>query len=127
MKYLSLDKITEAREYIKNNVNNPDTFSGLMLLIYCGKKEIENYYLESDMSKFSKLVDAAFYLNEYSEQYPVNTWYSLFSSKWIDIILSQSLSDKKISIIPLFISFFWYEDIAEFKKNITKFRGFSNG
>ena len=122
MKYLSLDKITEAREYIKNNVNNPDTFSGLMLLIYCGKKEIENYYLESDMSKFSKLVDAAFYLNEYSEQYPVNTWYSLFSSKWIDIILSQSLSDKKISIIPLFISFFWYEDIAEFKKNITKFK-----
>jgi hypothetical protein len=63
MSYINYRNIINCRNYVNGNVKNADTFAGLIILLISGKLTTpSNRYLISDMSKFSEIVDNAFYL-----------------------------------------------------------------
>ena len=109
MPYISIERIITARDYINDNVNKPETFSGLIFFLLSVKnKKLDGRYLEADMVKFCDFADKAFYLKDIQQNYSSKTWYALLSSDWLQSILTVYLKGKKLKVNNLLISLFWY-------------------
>lgn len=126
MPYISIERIITARDYINDNVNKPETFSGLIFFLLSVKnKKLDGRYLEADMAKFCDFADKAFYLKDIQQNYASKTWYALLSSDWLQSVLTFYLKGKKLKVNNLLISLFWYLEyesldklVEEFKRNI---------
>lgn len=109
MSCISIERLINARDYINENVNKPETFSGLIFFLLSVKnRELDGHYLEADMAKFCDFVDKAFYLKDIPQNYPTKSWYAFLSQDWKEQILDEYLRGEKILVNDLVISLFWY-------------------
>lgn len=123
MPYISIERIITARDYINDNVNKPETFSGLIFFLLSVKnKKLDGRYLEADMAKFCDFVDKAFYLKDIQQNYSSKTWYALLSSDWLQSILTVYLKGKKLKVNNLLISLFWYRECDSLDKLVEEFK-----
>ena len=110
MGYISLENLVEAREQINHKVKKADTFSGLMLFLFCVcTSERNGTYIRSDMRMFSEYADKAFCLSPNTFSYSEKQWYALLTNDWFIQIKSYFLNDEKLSLKDLMYSLFWYE------------------
>lgn len=114
MAYLALDKITEARSYVEENIKKPDTFMGLVLFLVCVVERKRNgSYLKSDMKRFSEFADDAFYLSETRSSYSDKYWFALLTNDWVDQVKDYFLKGNKVSANKIMQSLFWLDSFSE--------------
>lgn len=113
--YISIESLLESRNLVRENINKPDTFVGIILLLLCSNK-IQDFYYCADMSYFSNLANSAFTLKEMPLRRNDKNWYALFTPYWANRTLKTFLKGKTINIYILLSTVFWYQD----KNFITK-------
>lgn len=125
MGYISFEKLVEARGKINHKVRKADTFSGLMLFLFCVcNSERNGTYIKSDMRMFSEYADKAFCLSTNTVSYSEKYWYALLTNDWFVQIKSYFLNDEKLSLKDLMYSLFWYETetkIYQILENIPEY------
>lgn len=120
MTYLSLDKIREARAYVEQNINKPDTFMGLVLFLICVvERKRSGSYLKSDMKRFSELADNAFYLSDEQSSYSDKYWFALLTNDWVDQVKGYFLKGNTVSANKVMQSLFWLDSFAELKSKAS--------
>jgi hypothetical protein len=119
MGYIEINSIIEARKYVKDNINKPDTFMGLIMFLMCVIDRKRNgSYLITDMKKFSMFADNAFYLSDPPNNYPERYWYALLTNDWIDQVKINFLRNKTVSAKFVFQSLFWQDSVEETKSRM---------
>lgn len=125
MGYISFENLVEARKNISHKVKKADTFSGLMLFLFCVcNSERNGTYIKSDMKRFSEYADKAFCLSPSTVSYSEKYWYALLTNDWFIQIKSYFLNDEKLSLKDLMYSLFWYETetkIYQILENIPEY------
>ncbi|WP_180963798.1 McrB family protein [Oligella urethralis] len=120
MKYLALDKVLEAREYIEKNIKKPDTFMGLVLFLLCVVERKRNgFYLKSNMKKFSEFADDAFYLSDTKSDYSDKYWFALLTNDWVEQVRDYFLKGNKVSANKVMQSLFWLNSFSELKSKAS--------
>jgi hypothetical protein len=120
MAYLALEKILEARSYVKENIKKPDTFMGLVLFLLCVVERKRNgSYLKSDMKQFSELADNAFYLSDTPTTYSDKYWFALLTNDWVGQVKDYFLKGNKVSANKVMQSLFWHNSFNELQSKAS--------
>ncbi|RMA82624.1 McrB family protein [Umboniibacter marinipuniceus] len=120
MAYLSLSKIQDARTYVEQNIRQPETFMGLVLFLICVVERKRNgSYLKSDMNRFSKLADDAFYLSNAPSSYSARYWFALLTNDWVDQVRDHFLKGNKVSANKVMQSLFWRDSFVELESKAS--------
>ncbi len=125
MAFVSERTLLEARNSVKNSLRKPETFTGLILFLYCSKPyKFDGYFKRADMKRFSELADLAFLFNEKEIEYHYSDkeWFALFTLDWLDNVRSSLLSRNKISANDFLISLFWYNPYENIETLINQFK-----
>lgn len=127
MAFISEDSLIKARNDVRSCLKKPETFTGLMLFLYCAKDyKFSGYFKKADMKRFSELADLAFLLNENELQgnYSEKEWFALFTTDWIDNVKLSLFrnSNTRISANKFLLSLFWYNPYSSIDQLVNQFK-----
>ncbi len=130
MAFVSENTLIEARNNVRNFLKKPETFTGLMLLLYCSIDYKFNGFLKkANMKLFSELSDYAFLLNnnDIDTNYSEKSWYALFTTDWLDnvktnLLRADKLNDNKLPANDFLISLFWYNPYSDIDQLVNQFK-----